>query len=635
MKIKHILIKNFRSLKEVTIPLNSYGENTKASKTTFLVGLNESGKSAILESINLINKGMKNVDYANDCFIEAQEKDEYIDIYTYLEIHLSHLAFWQKQIREKTSLKEEFTKTIKILEVVKNIYKKNDMSNSGYEVKINDDISFYQYIVNSIEKVVNSKTTKTYTIEHLSEFNKIEEVINKDNAVSFLKENQDLLTKDYLESEIANKLTPLFNANMPKIQIWKSSSEFLINESIDLEEFKDNTELSIPLRNIFHIYGLKNDKEIKSSIEKALKSQARKDELQEKMSDKITRHINKIWKEHKIKIRISINANICKVHVEDKDKKFAYYSMSQRSEGFKQFISLILSLSAQNESNELKNKLILIDEPEVHLHPSGVRYMRDEILKIGKNNNVIVSTHSHYMVDTETPERHWLVQKEKSETTASQISHSANIEDDSVLASAFGLNLFKELLPQTIIIVEGGDDKNVISHCLKLLKPKFFYSIKSAGGASKIPGFARILNDEKINAFIIFDDDKEGRDNKKNILQNQKEFYSEGNVFTLKNILSVLPNDSTIEDLLPINFVKNFFDQEIGTEFKFDENKAIIHQIKNQSSTLKGNKQKLDSLKIKLSIEYCKEFKTKARIEGSTRMKDFINLFYDKIDSFE
>ena len=130
------------------------------------------------------------------------------------------------------------------------------MSNSGYEVKINDDISFYQYIVNSIEKVVNSKTTKTYTIEHLSEFNKIEEVINKDNAVSFLKENQDLLTKDYLESEIANKLTPLFNANMPKIQIWKSSSEFLINESIDLEEFKDNTELSIPLRNIFHIYGL-------------------------------------------------------------------------------------------------------------------------------------------------------------------------------------------------------------------------------------------------------------------------------------------------------------------------------------------------------------------------------------------
>ena len=54
------------------------------------------------------------------------------------------------------------------------------------------------------------------------------------------------------------------------------------------------------------------------------------------------------WKEHKIKIRISINANICKVHVEDKDKKFAYYSMSQRSEGFKQFISLILSLSAHH-----------------------------------------------------------------------------------------------------------------------------------------------------------------------------------------------------------------------------------------------------------------------------------------------
>jgi len=326
----------------------------------------------------------------------------------------------------------------------------------------------------------------------------------------------------------------------------------------------------------FYIYGKKSDEEIKTSIERALSSQARRDELQEKMSEKVTKHLNRIWKEHKIKIRVSINANKCQVHVEDKDKKYAYYSMSQRSNGFKKFVSLILSLSAQNESNELNNQIILIDEPEVHLHPSGVRYMRDEILRIGKNNNIIVATHSHYMVDTECPERHWIVTKNKSETNVSQISQDANIEDDSVLASAFGLSLFKELLPRNIIVVEGGDDKQILSHSLKVLKPKFFHSIKSAGGASKAPGFARIFNDENINAFILFDADKDGRDGKKKILHDQSEFYNTDNVFTLKDLLSELPNDCTIEDVLPINFVKEFFDEEMEMDFELMEDKAWL-----------------------------------------------------------
>lgn len=630
MRIKNVLIKNFKSIKKLNIPFIDYGSGSQTSKTTFLVGINESGKSAILEALSLIKKGFDHIDYSTYCSIDAQGNTEYIDLYT--EFELVNSPYWQKKLESKLNLSPEFASEIEFLSVKKNTYLKEDKSDENFEIKIADNLPFYKLIYVTHEKTVNGQVQKSYTIESLKEFNKIEEEITQENAKSFLKENQKLLTKGRLEDEIAEELNSILNVNIPTIQIWKSSPEYLINEIIDLEKFKDDTNISIPLKNIFHIYGKKNDKEIKSAIEKALGDQARCDELQDKMSAKVTRHINNIWKEHKVKLKISINSKNCQVQVVDKDKKFNYYTMEQRSDGFKQFVSLILSLSAQNDSNNLNNKVILIDEPEVHLHPSGIKYMRDEILKIGKNNYVFVATHSQDMIDVSTPERHWIVEKKKSETSILQIDHNSSVEDDKVLASAFGINLFKELLPRNIIIVEGGDDKAIISHCIKKLNEKFFYSIKSSGGASKVPGFARLLGDEKIDAFIVFDADKDGRDNKKKILDNQKENYSTNNVFTIKDLCQDLPNDSTVEDLLPLSFVKNFFDEEMEQEFNLESNKAVLIQIKNQCHKLKTDKQKLESLKIKLSESFIEKFITKTQIQKINRIKLFIESLLSKIE---
>lgn len=631
MRVKNILIKNFKSIKELNIPLNEYGSGNQKSNTTFLVGINESGKSAILEAISLIKTGFEEEDYQEYCFLEAQEDTEYIELYTELEVIKE--SFWQKKIIEKLGLKDSFAKKIKLLKIVKNTYLGEADLGENFKITINNDLPFHEYIINTTSTTINGIINKTEKIEFLKTINSINEKITKENASSFLKDNQKLLTKMGLEYRIANTLVETLNHSIPNIEIWKAKPEYLINSIVDLEKFKENTELSIPLKNIFHIYGKKTDEDIKTTIERALKNQARSDELEDKMTDKVTKHINRIWKEHKIKIKISINSSNCQVQVEDKDKKFNYYTMDQRSDGFKQFVSLILSLSAKNDSDKLSNNIILIDEPEVHLHPSGIKYMRDEILKIGKKNNVIVSTHSQNMVDTTTPERHWVVKKQKAETSILQIDGNTPIEDDKVLASAFGINLFKELLPKNIIIVEGGDDKNIISHALKLLQDRFFYSIKSAGGASKSPGFARLLGDENIPAFILFDADKDGRDNKKRILDNQKEFYSTNNVFTLKDLCLELPKDSTIEDLLPKDFIKDFFDKQMEMSFTLIEERAVLHQLKNQSPKLKSDKQKLDSLKIKLSNEFVENYKTRSKIKELNRLNELINNLVNKIET--
>ena len=56
--------------------------------------------------------------------------------------------------------------------------------------------------------------------------------------------------------------------------------------------------------------------------------------------------LNKVWSEYKISIKISIKNNLeCKVTVEDQDNHKPKYKMEQRSDGFQQFISILLNLS--------------------------------------------------------------------------------------------------------------------------------------------------------------------------------------------------------------------------------------------------------------------------------------------------
>lgn len=610
MKITNVEISNYKSIKDIEIPFQEYGSYSNKSNTCLFVGLNETGKTSILEALNLIDKDFSGANYEEICFKPALDDNEYVELYIYFEQKMN--KWWIDKLVDICNIPKQIAEKISFKEIRKNVYIKDDTVDSEYYIAI-DEINLFNYLIEESE------------IFLIKDKNQIKESITKQNASSFLNDNQELLDKSVLEGIISEEFTNIFDANIPKVQIWKPKKEFLINGPIDLNIFKDDTSSSVPLKNIFHISGFLTDEAIKKTIERALKKQEKSDELKDKLSSATTKHINKIWKEHKIKIVVSINDSNCQVFIEDKDKKHSYFRMEQRSDGFQQFVSLILSLSAQNDSNNLKNKVILIDEPEVHLHPSGVRYMRDEILKIGKNNHVFVSTHSHYMVDTNCPERHWIVKKERAKTSIFQIDENTPIEDDDVLTSAFGLNLFKELLPQYILVVEGGDDKHVIQYVLDKLDISLSYSIKSAGGASKAPGIASLLSNEGVPAFVLFDDDKEGRDNKKKILDKFKDTYNQNNVFTLRDLVSTIPQYSTIEDMMPLNFVKSFFEVELNKTFTLDNNKAVILQLKQQAEELK-DKQKLESLKIKLSKKFVKDFTTKTKINrDAPRVKELVD----------
>jgi predicted ATP-dependent endonuclease of OLD family len=375
-----------------------------------------------------------------------------------------------------------------------------------------------------------------------------------------------------------------------------------------LSDFQENPDISKPLKNIFCLHGERTDEDIKNILNKVTDDHNYRFQLKKQLSKIATTHINSVWKEHKINIKIEIEQDRCYVVVEDRGMEDISYDMNSRSDGFKQFISFILAVSAQNESKNLSNSIIILDEPEIHLHPSGVRFMRDELLKIGKNNYVFVATHSHYMIDTETAERHIIVEKDKV-TKIHPLTNDSDLTSDEVLSKAFGISLMKELLPQNILIVEGGGDKKLIEHILKLVYPHLRFAIKSAGGSSKISQVACILKNEKISSYIIFDADEEGRKKKEEILKTMKPHYDKTNTFTLKDLVTDLPENSTIEDLMPFHMVNEFFKCELTKDL--NDKEAIMFQLTKQ----KIEKEKKESLKVKLSEEVIQRLSSKELIE--------------------
>lgn len=80
MHITKVSIKNFKSIDEVEIPFDRVG----TSFTKILVGVNESGKSNILEALSFFEAPIDNVEYDHYCN-QKNENEDYIDLYYYLD----------------------------------------------------------------------------------------------------------------------------------------------------------------------------------------------------------------------------------------------------------------------------------------------------------------------------------------------------------------------------------------------------------------------------------------------------------------------------------------------------------------------------------------------------------------------
>ncbi len=380
MKLTSINIKNYRSIEEQTFVI----ENKNEDSTFTLIGINESGKSSILNAISLIDGG--DVTFPKDFFNDKKE----------IEISL----LYKLESNEEKELRQA-------------------LSEKGFEKEALSNINIDEVeVCVKIDPIINS-TIKTFDRIHfknkfLNNYTLVNAIpTKKDNSIEPEQEDLDL------ESFFETYLPKYFWKISHHITFWKSDSKHLINDQVNLETFSANPgNISIPLMNCFHLAGI-ND--ISSEINKIRTNPADINNLQEKLSDKVTAHIKKVWVGHQVKIKFQINNMMLSFLVEDEKVKYSSKTTDQRSDGFRQFISFLLTIAAESANKQLSNSLLLLDEPETHLHPQAQECLKEELIKITKNkedNNIVIfATHSNYMIDKDNIDRCYRVYKQGNKKT--------------------------------------------------------------------------------------------------------------------------------------------------------------------------------------------------------------------------
>jgi AAA15 family ATPase/GTPase len=181
---------------------------------------------------------------------------------------------------------------------------------------------------------------------------------------------------------------------------WSAADNYLISHPIELTSFAENpVNTSIPLRNCFLMAGISD---IKKRIAGLLDDSTEIEHLQTELGRSVTKHIRTVWPNHPIEISFLITNNKIYFHVRDKGGAGKAKTADQRSDGFRQFVSFLLTISAENQNEELKRTILLLDEPETHLHPMAQEYLLNELIKItsnSRNNVAFFATHSNYMID--------------------------------------------------------------------------------------------------------------------------------------------------------------------------------------------------------------------------------------------
>ncbi|MGL4584446.1 MAG: hypothetical protein ACRCVU_15880, partial [Flavobacterium sp.] len=130
--------------------------------------------------------------------------------------------------------------------------------------------------------------------------------------------------------------------------------------------------------------------------------------------------------------------------------------------------------------------------------------------------------------------------------------------------------------------------------------------------------------------FILLDADKEGKDTKSKVLNGIKNGFTKDNVFTLKDILSSLPDNSTIEDLYPLEFVYKELTEYLDSETALDDKISLIDKLNKSQEWKKLESNKKESIKTKLSNDFINTFTSKESLLEIPRVRAFLDEFVRK-----
>ncbi|EFE87791.1 AAA family ATPase [Fusobacterium periodonticum] len=366
-----IFIKNIGKVREANIKINGI---------TVIAGENDTGKSTISKSLFTVFNSFYNIDKK----ITEQQKD--IIKFTIAKNFSDNLEFI-KSIVFKNNFEDTFNINQLINEIIENseIYKYNEVNLKNkvveYSQKYNlnftkdEDINEITEKIKEILNIPNAETEKSILNKNLNvEFNKqINNIFSDEEGIIEIKIKDKKIKIEIFENKIKNiEKTSKININIESLYL---DDPFIIDNNFYDNNPSNHTEF---LR--YRLFSKIEDKT--NNIGKII----------------ITKKLENIYKK--------LN-NVCSGNIIESNKNtndFSYklnnkeLDIKNLSAGLKTFV-ILKTLLEKGILEE--NGIIILDEPEIHLHPAWQVIFAELIVLIQKefNMHILLNTHSPYFLN--------------------------------------------------------------------------------------------------------------------------------------------------------------------------------------------------------------------------------------------
>jgi len=534
--------------------IHDSGEITVGDLAAF-VGRNESGKTTILQALTMLNKDerVSDLDLCDEMFEDLKE-----------EIRLAEGDF-DLSSNESSIIKEKFPNLPEIHKI--KLFRTNKKPEVQYEfenIKISEKsdgglnswesfskriLEFLDTIPNHLRIQVNTKffeepppknqaSFDTGLAEFSNQFHVVAmqdpKVIEEWEKIYSSPENQfsNLLSggseKTALENFISSQLHPRFVyfSDYKKIYGNINLNEYVREvkgergESIEYIEEFDKAET---VRNLFYLAELDINEleEVKDSPSRCIK-------LLNTASNRLTKKLNPAWKGDPIHVDLRYNpGNIMSVVISDVHRDGTVTNtglLNRRAEGFKWTFSFIVNFAAETQRAELKEAILLLDEPARNLHPTQQMGISDLLKNLAGSNQVLYATHSPFMIFDYTPGNLLVVELDKRKHLSRIFYDYWNADDKTLTPILYGLSrgLIESITDREIgrnsrpvIIVETMSDSMYLNSFDKFLQDPNIsmnpLNIVAAFNKNAVLPLAIFYRNHGYNTFILMDNTEESK----------------------------------------------------------------------------------------------------------------------------
>lgn len=290
--------------------------------------------------------------------------------------------------------------------------------------------------------------------------------------------------------------------------------------------------------------------------------------LTQNLSTTISGDFASRYRQKDVELEFDINSATISMYVYDKEsasgRKGYPFKLSQRSTGLKWYLNFYIALKGE----ELKpGDIILVDEPGMYLHPKAQQEMRQILNDESANNQIIYTTHSPYLIDTDNISQLRLVEKHSvtNEYGYNEISeikekvhHSKSADTLKPIVDAIGYSLGSELNLQEhkVLICEGVSDYYYVKALELLLKQSLGCKITHANGCNNIGRIASLFLGLGISdIFALVDSDVAGARERAKLIRDG--VFDETCIFTTheqdnlgRTIEDIFKRDSYLKEII-------------------------------------------------------------------------------------